>query len=84
MLSPTISDFLMSAILGVGHVEFCSKMLYFTNALTYRYETWYGSSARCPEGAWEVSEQRRLVAKSNFHMLITLGAVDLFSQESPF
>ncbi len=74
----------MSAILGIGHDEFSSKMLYFTNKWTYRYETWYGSSARCPKGAWEVSKQRHLVVKSNIQMLITLGGVDLISQESPF
>ncbi len=40
-------NFPMSAILGIRHFEFCSQMLYFTNALTYRYETiQYDSSTR--------------------------------------
>ena len=64
MPSRLISNFAISAILTVGHFEFCAKMLYFKNAWTDCYETWYGSSARCPEGAWEVSKQRHLVVKS--------------------
>ncbi len=54
MASLTISNFPLHAILAVSHVEFCSKMLYFTNALRYCYETWYESSARCPGGAYEI------------------------------
>ncbi len=46
-----ISNFPMSAIFGIGHFEFCRKMLYLTNdisTLTYRYETRYATSAPCP------------------------------------
>ncbi len=64
MSSRTISNFPISAILGVGHVEFCSKMLYFTKALTYRYETRYASSVPCPDGTQRVWGQRHLVVKS--------------------
>lgn len=35
------------AILGVDHFEFCQKILYFMNALAYRYETWFVSFAPC-------------------------------------
>ncbi len=49
-----MSNFPISAILGVGHVEFCSKIMNFTNALTYCYETWYASSAPCPDGTQNV------------------------------
>ncbi len=40
----------MSAILGVGHFEFCHK-------IPYCYETWYASSAPCPYGTQKVSGQ---------------------------
>lgn len=63
MPSRLISNFAISAILTVGHFEFCAKMLYFNNAWTDCYETWHGSSTRCPEGVWEVSKQRHLVVK---------------------
>jgi hypothetical protein len=64
MPSRLISNYPISAILSVGHFELCAKMLYFLNAWTNCYETRYGSSVRCPEGAWEVSKQRHLVVKS--------------------
>ena len=41
MSSRMISNFNVSAILGVGHFELCFKMLYFLNALSYRYENNY-------------------------------------------
>ena len=41
MLNQMIPSFPMSAILGVGHFELLSKLLYFTNALAYRYDTNY-------------------------------------------
>ncbi len=59
------TNFPMSAILGVGHVEFCTKMLYFMNALTYRYETRYASSAPCPDGTQKVLGQKLVVKSYN-------------------
>ncbi len=53
-----MSNFPISAILGVGHVAFCSKMLYFTNTLTYCYETRYASSAPCTDGTKKVWGQK--------------------------
>jgi len=79
MLSWMISNFPISAILGVGHFDFCNKMLYFANAWTYHYETLFGSSAWCPEGVWEVLDQCHLVVKKIIYMLTTLDVVDLFS-----
>ncbi len=49
---------------GRCHFELCCKILYFTNALTYRYETRYVSSAPCPDGTQKGWGQCHLVVKS--------------------
>ncbi len=80
MSSPTISDFPMSAVLGVGHVEFYRKMLYFTNSLTYRYETHYASSAQCPDGTQKFGDNATLwskVIRKFLKMLITFAYISL-------
>ncbi len=71
--SRTISNFPMSAILGIGHFAFCRKMLYFTNALRYRYETWYASSAPCCPPFWIMLKtyffELLLDHQSDFHQI---------------
>lgn len=61
--SQTIPNFPISAILCVGHFEFCREMLYFTNALAYHYKTWYVSSTECPEGTQKVLRQCHVLVK---------------------
>ena len=64
MPSRAIPNFPISAILSLGHFDFCQKMLYLTNTLAYRYETRYVSSAHWPDTTQKVLEQRHLVVKS--------------------
>ncbi len=75
--------FPMSAILCVGYFEFCSQMLYLrTHWRIVTKLVWFISTM--PWSSVRSFEQAPPSGKSNIHMLITLGVVDLFSQESPF
>lgn len=77
MPSRTILNVPRSAIGGATHLKFCHKMQYFTNAMAYRYEPWYGSS-------WPYFESSNKDKDIHLHNVMLFTLVYLLAQAECF